>query len=87
MCSHCNRSFVAGVDFQKGEEQCSICGAALTRRKDDTEEGVRKRFQVFSADTLPVVEHYRKKGALLEVDGAKDPIAIFEDIRRSIVVY
>ncbi len=82
MCPRCNRPFVAGVDFRKGEEICPACGTTLSRRKDDTEEGVQKRYQIFVADTLPVVEHYRKKGALLEVDGAKDPAAIFEDIRR-----
>jgi len=81
MCPHCNRSFISGVDFQKGEERCPVCGTALTRRKDDTEEGVRKRFQVFATDTLPVVEHYRKEGTLLEVDGVKDSLNIFEEIR------
>lgn len=84
MCSRCNHSFVAGVDFQKGKEVCPSCGATLVRRKDDTEDGVRKRFRVFATDTLPVVEHYRKKGTLLEVDGTKDPIAIFGDIRRAL---
>lgn len=84
MCSHCNRSFVAGIDFRTGEELCSSCGSVLTRRKDDTEDGVRKRFRVFLADTLPVVEHYRAKGLLLEVNGEKDPVAIYEDIRRSL---
>jgi adenylate kinase len=84
MCPHCNRPFVSGVDFQKGEEICPLCGTPLTRRKDDTEEGVQKRYHVFATDTLPVVEYYRKKGTLLEVDGTQDPIAIFEDIRRAL---
>lgn len=84
MCPRCNRPFIAGVDFRKGEELCPSCGTTLSRRKDDTEEGVRKRYQVFLADTIPVVEFYREKGALLEVDGGKDPAAIFEEIRRSL---
>ncbi len=86
MCPRCNRSFVSGIDFQKGEERCSVCKTELERRKDDTEDGVRKRYQIFSADTLPVIEYYRKKDALLEVDGAKDPVVIFEEIRRRMEV-
>lgn len=84
MCPRCNRSFVAGVDFQGDEAKCPSCHTVLTRRKDDTEDGVRKRYQVFIADTLPVVEHYRREKKLIEVDGSKDPIAIFGEIRRQI---
>lgn len=84
MCSHCNRSLVSGIDFRKSEELCSSCGSTLTRRKDDTEDGVRKRFRVFLADTLSVVEHYRAKGILLEVNGEKEPGLISDDIRRSL---
>ena len=38
-------------------------------------------------NTLPVVEHYRKAGTLLEVDGTKDPIALFGDIREHVVLH
>lgn len=85
MCPQCNRPFVSGVDFREGNALCPSCHILLSRRKDDTEEGVRKRFQVFALNTLPVVEHYRRTGALLEVDGTKDPIALFGDIREQVV--
>ena len=84
LCPKCNRPFIAGVDFRAGEELCPSCGTTLSRRKDDTEEGVQKRFHVFLADTLPVVQFYQEKGVLLEVDGAKEPSSIFEEIRRDI---
>lgn len=87
MCPQCNRPFIAGVDFQEGTAQCPSCHIPLSRRKDDTEEGVRKRFQVFASNTLPVVECYRKAGTLLEVDGTKDPIALFCDIREHVVLH
>lgn len=84
MCPRCNRPFIAGIDFQEGEADCPLCTTALIRRKDDTEEGVHKRFQVFLADTSPVIEHYRKEGLLIEVDGTKDSMIISEEIRRAI---
>lgn len=86
MCPQCNQPFVSGVDFQEDTAVCPTCKVRLLRRKDDTEEGVQKRFQVFASNTLPVVEHYRKEGKLLEVDGTKDPIALFGDIRERIPV-
>lgn len=82
MCSRCNRPFILGKDFEAGKETCPVCESALSRRLDDTEEGVRKRFRVFVADTLPVVEYYRKAGILIELDGVKDPASISDDIRR-----
>ncbi len=85
MCPQCNRPFVRGADFQEENAMCPTCRVRLLRRKDDTEEGVRKRFQVFALNTLPVVEHYRKEGNLLEVDGTKDPVMLFGDIRAHVV--
>lgn len=43
-------------------------------REDNTLQALRKRIQLFHDITEPVLEHYRQKGHLLEVDGEK-PIA------------
>ncbi len=84
MCAQCNRPLISGVDFREGNELCPSCGKPLSRRKDDTEDGVRKRFRVFASNTVPVIEHYREAGVLFEVDGTKDPLEIFGDIRKHI---
>jgi adenylate kinase family enzyme len=47
------------------------------QRIDDTPDGVRKRYSVFMTETMPVIEHYREGGQLLEVDGAL-PLALAE---------
>jgi adenylate kinase len=38
-------------------------------RKDDTEEVIRRRLEIFSQDTSPVVGFYRAKSLLMSVDG------------------
>jgi adenylate kinase len=48
---------------------CDIEGAALVQRADDTEEAFAERMRVYSAQTAPVVEHYRRLGRFAEVDG------------------
>ncbi len=79
-CASCKRSLVAGADFSPENPACPNCGSHLSRRLDDTEEGIRKRYQVFLENTAPVVDHYRQRGVLLEVDGLKDSGQIFRDI-------
>lgn len=43
--------------------------ARLEGRADDTEDVVRHRFDVYDAETAPIVEHYRAVGVLRVVDG------------------
>jgi len=38
-------------------------------RADDTEETIARRFRVFAKQTAPILDFYRKKGKLIEVDG------------------
>ncbi|MDS0294470.1 adenylate kinase [Halogeometricum luteum] len=52
----------------------------LVQRDDDTEETVRERLNVYHENTSPVVEHYRDRGVLVEVDGEQTPDEVFEDV-------
>jgi len=59
-CSLCQRPFF-------GREPGEACGCAeggvLVRRKDDEPEAVRKRLDVYRAQTTPVIDWYRRNGA------------------------
>ncbi|OAQ62846.1 adenylate kinase [Pochonia chlamydosporia 170] len=46
-----------------------ITGEPLIQRPDDTEEVYRARFQKFQEASEPLLEHYAKKGVLVEVEG------------------
>lgn len=56
-----NRPRVGGV--------CDVCGGTLVHRDDDREETVRKRLTVYTEQTEPLIEYYRKKGILRNVNG------------------
>jgi adenylate kinase len=60
---------------------CDQCGAALVQRADDTEEVIRTRLEVYSRQTLPVMEAYRERGVLLEVDASGTPAEVFERLK------
>lgn len=49
-------------------------------REDDTLLAIRKRIEVFHKFTDPVIEHYRKKGLLLEVNGEQSVEEIHHEI-------
>jgi adenylate kinase len=51
-------------------------------RADDTPEVIRRRLDVFTDQTAPVIDYYRGRGVLLEVDADRPVEVIREDLRR-----
>ena len=43
--------------------------AELEGRADDTEDVIRRRQELYAEQTEPLIDVYRKRGILLEVDG------------------
>lgn len=50
-------------------------------RSDDTPEKVEKRLDVYRSETEPVIQHYREKNLVFEVDGVGSVDEIFQRIR------
>jgi len=48
---------------------CDRCGGELYQRPDDTTETVKKRLEVYFAETAPLIDYYTRQGKLLQVDG------------------
>lgn len=55
--------------------------AAEEGRSDDTEETVRKRMEVYAAQTAPVVDYYGNKGVLSRVLGEGSIDEVFQRIK------
>jgi len=49
-------------------------------RADDSAEVIRHRLQVFTETTSPLIEYYRERGILVEVDGNQAPESITAEI-------
>ena len=54
----------------KVQGKCDLDGSDLFQRPDDTAETVAKRIQVYLEQTMPLVEYYRARHKLVEIDGA-----------------
>jgi len=48
---------------------CDRCGGELYQRPDDTPETQKHRIGVYFEQTAPLIDYYRDKGLLVEVDG------------------
>lgn len=49
--------------------KCDKCGGELYQRPDDTPEAIKKRLEVYLAQTAPLIDYYTQAGKLLEIDG------------------
>jgi adenylate kinase len=71
LCSVCGKSYnVNNTEFAPPESGvCGVCGGKLIQRPDDTVEVAENRIDVYSEQTLPLVDYYRNAGILTELDG------------------
>ena len=67
-CPECAAVYHVKFNAPKLENKCDRCGTQLYQRKDDTAEVIRTRFEVYSKSTAPLVEYYKKKNKLIEVE-------------------
>ena len=56
--------------------------AKTSGRVDDTEEIILKRLRTYNEMSKPVVALYKKRGLVVEVDGAKDVQTVWEETKR-----
>ena len=79
-CTVCYRHFVLGRHISGQGDPCPTCGGPIMQRGDDTPDGVAKRLKTFYEVTVPVIDEYRQRGMLIEVDGNQSVEKVFEDI-------
>lgn len=59
---------------------CDSCRVQLVKRDDDNIETFTKRFNLYLEDTKPLIDYYKQKGCLYEVDGCANKEIIFNSI-------
>ena len=80
-CKKCGAIYHLIYSPPKEPNKCDKCGGELYQRDDDKEETVRERLRVYREQTEPLIEYYKKKGILYNVDGTKDINGVFEEIK------
>jgi adenylate kinase len=73
VCEKCQTPYMG----REPATRCEKCGGTLVRRRDDEPESVRRRLQVYEAQTAPVFDWYARNGARLAV---VDAVGSVEDV-------
>lgn len=79
-CLECGATYHVVTIPTKVEGICDVCGSKLVLREDDKPETVKKRLEVYHAQTQPLIDYYQKQGILRTVDGTKLMDAVFDAI-------
>jgi adenylate kinase len=80
VCKDCGTSFHVVLNKPRVENICDECGGQLYTRKDDNVESVAVRLKTYQAQTKPLIEYYKNKGILVEINGQQDINDVFKEI-------
>ena len=82
-CPNCGAVYHEEFGRERVAGICNVCGARLYQRNDDTSAVAEQRIRVYLAHTAPLIEYYRQKGVLVELDGEQDAMAVQRDLRQA----
>lgn len=80
VCPSCGASYHMKFNPTKVQGKCDICGSDVIQRKDDSEETVNERLDVYQRQTQPLIDFYKERNQLSVVDGTKAINEVFESI-------
>ena len=84
VCSKCGASYHIVANPPKDEGICDNCSNKLIIRKDDAPETVRKRLEVYHAQTEILMDYYGKQGKVRHIEGNQSIEGANEDILKAI---
>jgi adenylate kinase len=83
-CRTCQATYNYQVNPPRRPGVCDIDGGELYQREDDGVEVVSERIKVYLKETVPVIDYYRDRGILREIDGTRDIGTVAAEIERQL---
>lgn len=83
-CLSCGATYHVKYNPPAEEGVCGSCGDNLVQREDDRPESVRVRLEAYAAKTEPLINFYRERGKLVDVDGERSPDEVEAAIREAL---
>jgi len=78
-CKECGQMFHVKFNPPKTAGICDKCGGALYTRDDDKTESIQNRLKVYRQSTAPLIDFYKKKGNLVDVDAKPAPEKVLSE--------
>ena len=79
VCKNCGY-IVVNQDQKKEGDACPECDGQLIRRKDDQPETVKHRLEVYNNQTRSLIQYYKERDMLKDVDGIGTMDEVYERI-------
>ncbi len=85
-CSKCKTAYNTNTGFNNPVDgkNCRLCGASLERRNDDNEESLKKGFDKFNNEVLPLINYYKSFREVIEVSADKSAADTFEELEKKL---
>ena len=81
LCGQCGLDYNLIYPRPEVDDVCDVCGGHLKTRPDDVEEAIRTRLDQYHEHTAPVVDLFRRKELVVEIDGDQSVEEIQRDSR------
>lgn len=79
ICSKCRSIYHIKNIPSKKEGICDKCGSNLYQREDDKPEAIKKRLKIYENYIKPLIDYYKKKGLIVDINTEKPIPEIFKD--------
>jgi len=79
-CRQCGSVYHERFQPSRQVGRCDQCGGELYQREDDKPETARRRLEVYAQQTAPLIDYYRERGKLSEIDGNKSVEEVAENL-------
>ena len=80
VCEGCGKIYNLLYDPPANEATCDACGGRLLQRDDDKRDVIENRYDVYERSTAPLIDYYRDRGLLHEVDGTRSSDEVLSEI-------
>ncbi len=85
VCPQCGRVYNLLSSPPQQDERCDECNIALVQRSDDTPEVIQRRIDVqYAREIGPMLEFYRQRGVLRELDAKGDIESVYRAAQRAL---
>lgn len=84
LCGHCGLDYNLIHHRPSVPDQCDVCGGKLVARDDDNPDAVRSRLNDYRTKTEPILELFRRKELVIQVDGSLSASEIQASIRKQL---
>jgi adenylate kinase len=82
VCRKCGFNWHKTFNPPQKEGICGKCGGTIYTREDDKSDAVKKRLSVYREQTAPLIEYYRSKGLLVDIDARPDVNIVVENLKK-----